>query len=268
MKSKSKTARAVLPNRGIEAAYKRRLMSIIDRMAANIEWFVAAQYRKAPPRMVGEVELAQDAARAPAQAMQIRLGELRDQWQEEFDQAAEDVATGYVTRMAKHADNAFMAALKDAGWAIKFEMTPAVRDVLSASIGENIGLIKSIPAEFLGRVEGIVMRGYTAGRDLQYITTELRALQPMTARRAALIARDQCNKANAVVNRARQLELGITRAVWMHSGAGKEPRPGHVQAGKEKREYNIAEGCPIDGEMIQPGTLINCRCSARPVLPF
>ena len=85
-------------------------------------------------------------------------------------------------------------------------------------------------------------------------------------RRAELIARDQSNKANAVVNRARQMELGITEAIWMHSHAGKTPRPDHFKA--NGTVYKIAEGCKISGEYIQPGEEINCRCTSRPVLPF
>ena len=81
-----------------------------------------------------------------------------------------------------------------------------------------------------------------------------------------LIARDQSNKANAVVSRARQLELGITDAIWMHSHAGKNPRKDHVAANGKR--YKIAEGCLISGEYIQPGEEINCRCTSRPILPI
>ena len=266
MAAKRKTVRAVHANRGVEAAYRRRLVGMVDRLTASVERFVVAQYRKTPPRATEAVEaLAQDS-RPPAEFMRLRIAELRKDWQKQFDDAANDVAELYTQRMFKASDYSFTSALKDAGWAVKFEMTPAMTDAFAATVGENVGLIKSIPAEYLDSIEGIVMRGYTAGRDLHYITTELRALHPMTARRAALIARDQCNKANSVVNRTRQLELGITRAVWMHSHAGKVPRPSHVA--EDDKEFDVAKGCYIDGEYIQPGALVGCRCSSRAVLPF
>jgi uncharacterized protein with gpF-like domain len=94
----------------------------------------------------------------------------------------------------------------------------------------------------------------------------LKALYPKAANRAVLIARDQSNKANGVVIRARRLELGISEAIWMHSHAGKVPRPDHVAA--NGRRFKVAEGCLISGEYIQPGELINCRCTSRAVLPF
>jgi uncharacterized protein with gpF-like domain len=266
LKPKPKTARAVQANRGVRAAYHKRLSALVDRLTASVERSVVAQYRKAPPRALQAVQDVAGDARPPAEFMRLRIAELRKDWERQFDESAETVAETYMSRMFRTTDNAFMAALKDAGWAVKFEMTPAMKDAFNATVGENVGLIKSIPAEYLDRVEGAVMRGYTAGRDLQSITEELRALYPITANRAALIARDQCNKANATVNRTRQMELGITRAVWMHSHAGKHPRPGHLAA--DGKEFDVAKGCYIDGEYIQPGEQINCRCSSRAVLPF
>ena len=156
-------------------------------------------------------------------------------------------------------------ALKDAGLAVKFNFTPAMRDAFNASLAENIGLIRSIPQQYLEKVSGIVNRSYVMGRDLQTMVREIQALYPVTKDRAILIARDQSNKANAVVNRTRELELGITDAIWMHSHAGKVPRPDHVAA--NGRRYKIAEGCLISGKYIQPGEEINCRCTQRAVLP-
>ena len=264
-KPKTKTVRAIHANRGVQAAYHKRLAGLVDKLTASVERFVVAQYRKTPPRMMDVVEQAQDA-RPPAEFMRIRIAELRKNWQSQFDDAADQVADTYVKRIFSTTDNAFRAALKDAGWSVDFHMSPAMRDAFNASVGENVGLIKSIPAKYFDQVEGAVMRGYTAGRDLQYITEELKALYPAASHRAALIARDQCNKANAVVNRTRQLELGITRAIWMHSHAGKHPRPSHVAA--DGKEFDVAKGCYIDGEHIQPSWLVNCRCSSRAILPF
>jgi uncharacterized protein with gpF-like domain len=70
------------------------------------------------------------------------------------------------------------------------------------------------------------------------------------------------------MNRARQEELGITEAVWLHSHAGKKPRPTHL-ANHGKR-YNVAEGWfdpdPKVRKHIWPGELINCRCVSKSVV--
>ncbi len=52
-----KTARPVHANRGIEAAYRKALSSLIEEMARSAEYWLTAGYRANPPRMA---ELAQD----------------------------------------------------------------------------------------------------------------------------------------------------------------------------------------------------------------
>ena len=264
MASQPKTARAVHANRGIEAAYRRQIQTLVTEMAASYQYWLTAAMRANPPRMTAVVETAEDAS--PSDIITARIKKLARKWQARFDEEAPKIAAAYVAKMFKATDSAMRQAMKAAGWSVEFKMTPAVRDAFNASVAENVSLIKSIPSQYHTQVEGSVMRGYAAGRDLQAMTTELKALYPKASHRVNLIARDQSNKANAVVNRARQLELGITEAVWMHSSAGKEPRPDHVAANGKR--YKIAEGCEISGQHIQPGEMINCRCTSRPVLPF
>lgn len=259
-----KIVRSVAANRGIEAKYRKQLQAMIADMHGSIEYWVMAAYRKAPPRMAEVVDQAQDAS--PAAMMAKVLAALGKRWIKKFEGAAPDIAEAYLKGMFKSSDSAFRKALKDAGLSVEFKMTPAVRDAFNASLAENVGLIKSIPSEYLQKVGGIVMRSYSAGRDLQTMVKELKETYPITQKRAEFIARDQSNKANAVVNRTRQMELGIIEAIWMHSHAGKNPRLSHVAANGKK--YKIAEGCLIDGEYIQPGEEINCRCTSRPVLPY
>ena len=259
-----KTCRAVPANRGLEAKYRKALQRLIAEMHASVEYWLTAAYRKNPPRMAALVEQAQDAA--PSAKIKKVLDELARRWTDRFDEYAPKLAEAYLKGMFKASDSAFRQALKEAGWAVDFKMTPAGRDAFNAGVEENVGLIRSIPEKYLQQVEGVVMRSYSAGRDLASMVKELKQLYPAASHRAELIARDQSNKANAVVNRARQMELGITEAIWMHSHAGKNPRPDHVAANGKR--YKIAEGCLISGEHIQPGEETNCRCTSRAVLPI
>lgn len=264
MPKKPKLVRSVHANRGIEANYRKTLQRMINDMRKSVEYWLTAAYRKNPPRMAAVVEQAQDAS--PAERIKAELAGLAKRWIDRFEEYAPRIAEAYLSKMFKASDSAFRAALKDAGWTVEFKMTPAVRDAFNASLEENVGLIKSIPEKYLSDIEGIVMRSYANGRDLETMVKEIKARYPVTDRRAVLIARDQSNKANAVVNRARQLELGIVHAVWMHSHAGKTPRPDHVAANGKR--YKVSEGCLISGEYIMPGEKISCRCTSRAVLPF
>ncbi|HJW07446.1 MAG TPA: phage minor head protein [Rhodanobacter sp.] len=264
MAKQPKTVRAVHANRGVEAKYRKALQQLIAEMHGSLEYWLTAAYRKTPPRLTRLVEMAQDDS--PADSIRRAFDGLARRWTKRFNDGAPKLAEAYLQGMFKSSDSAFRMALKEAGWSVEFTMTAAMRDAFDAALAENVGLIKSIPAQYLQKVEGVVMRSYAAGRDLETMVKELKALYPGASRRAELIARDQSNKANAIVNRARQLELGITEAIWQHSHAGKAPRPDHVAANGKR--YKIAEGCLIGSKYIQPGEEINCRCTSRAVLPI
>ena len=231
-------------------------------MHISFEYWVTASYRKNPPRLSSLI--AQDGT--PSDATRKVIASLAKKWIKHFEDSAPTVAASYMKSIFDASDIAFRKSLKDAGWSVKFTMTPAIKDAFTASLNENISLIKSIPVQYAQEMEGIVMRSYSAGRDLETMVKDIKQIYPKAATRAETIARDQSNKANAVCNRTRQMELGITQAKWMHSHAGEVPRPSHVKA--NGKIYNIAEGCLIDGVYIQPGELINCRCSSRPILPY
>ena len=131
-----------------------------------------------------------------------------------------------------------------------------------------MGLIRSIPAQYLQEVEGIVMRNYTSGRNIRAMADEIRGRYKIASNRAWLIARDQSNKASAVVQRTRQTELGITHSIWLHSHAGKTPRPTHESM--NGKQYEVAKGMYDSAvkKWVQPGELIGCRCAGRSVLPW
>lgn len=277
---KPKTARAVQPNKGVEVQYRKALERLVAEMSKSTEYWIEAAYKANPPVM--EVEMAEDARvgstskkrqewaslRSPSAKMRKPMKELADRWIARFDEMSVKIATQFAESGMKHTDASFKSALKDAGWTVEFKVTPLIRDAMNATIQENVSLIRSIAPEYMLEVEGIVMRGFTAGRDLHYISSELQKRYGITSRRAAGISRDQANKLNATITQARRVDLGLYEAEWMHSGGGKEPRPSHLKAGREKLRFDVRKGAYIDGEYILPGQKINCRCSSRTILPF
>lgn len=260
--TKRKTARAVTPNLGVERAYKRAMEKLIDEMSNSFEYWLAAAYKANPPRM----EVAMDAL--PSAELSKKVRDLGKRWIKKFDDMAAAIAQKFAESGRKATDSSFQQALKDAGFAVDFKVTPVMRDAMNATIAENVSLIKSIPREYSLEVEGIIMRGYTAGRDLKTITDELQNRYGVTRRRAITISRDQSNKLNATVTQARRVELGLFEAEWVHSHAGKVPRPSHVRAGKDKAKFDVRKGLLLDGQWLLPGQAINCRCSSRTILPF
>lgn len=247
------------PNAGNEVYYHTQLMDLINDMNKSVDYWLTAEYRANTPAM------AQDAT--PATALRAAMRKLGRRWVSRFDKVADDLATRFTDRTQKTADMSMNKALKDAGFAIKFQQTEAMQDAVSSVIGENVALIKSIPQKYLTDVEGAVMRSVQAGRNLKELQNELTEHYGVTKRRAAFIARDQNNKATAVMTKARRLSIGITQAEWVHSGGGHKPRPSHVKAGADKLRYDVTKGALIDGEYIMPGELPNCRCVSRAIIP-
>lgn len=255
-----KVLRPVLANAGIEAQYRRKLEAMIDEMARSVFWWVKAAYRRDPPEIMAQDELS-------SAAMRDAIKKLVKRWQDRFDVASQELAKYFALSIQQRSDAALRKILKDGGFAIEFKMTRAQRDVLNASIAENVSLIKSIPAQFLTQVEGSVYRAVTAGRDLKMLTDDLRKHYGVTRRRAKFIALDQSNKVTASLNRARMIEIGIDQAVWRHSHAGKIPRPSHVAM--DGKKYDVAKGMYDSAvkKFVLPGELPRCRCFSRAIMP-
>lgn len=258
--------RPVVANVGIRIDYARRLTSLIDQMGRSVRAEVLRAYRAREPEVVS---LAQDVS--PAAFLRSVLRTLSVRWSRRFDEASRKLAQWFSTAVHRRSDSAMRKILKDAGISVEFKMSAAQNDVMQATIGEQVGLIRSIPRQYLQQVEGMVMRSVAMGRDLKQLSDDLQRQLGVTRRRAHLIARDQNNKATATITRVKQLEAAgpDAEAVWVHSGGGKEPRPTHYKAGKERIRFKVAEGWwdPHEKKNIQPGELINCRCVSRLVVP-
>jgi uncharacterized protein with gpF-like domain len=262
---KPQTLKPVRANAGIEAAYRAKLDAMIAEMAASVTYWVKAAYRAKPPEMAQDAPDGAMMPGSPATRMQATMRGLGRRWQRKFDAMAPEMAEHFAAATLGRADGAMAGILKRGGWTVELKMTAPMNDAYQAIIGEQVGLIKSISAEYLGEVEGLVMRSVSMGRDLGWLSGQLQTRYGVTKRRAALIARDQNNKATATLTRVRQLQIGCTEAVWEHSTAGKHPRLSHVKASGKR--YDIAKGMLLDGEWLLPGEAINCRCFSRPIIP-
>ncbi|MGD3056672.1 phage minor head protein [Escherichia coli] len=193
---------------------------------------------------------------SPANELKRRLSRLGKQWEHKFNELAKTLG---------NTDVSLHSALKAGGFTVKFTMNDELKNVMQAVVNENVNLIKSIPEHYHTQVETIVMQSVSRGRDLGYLTDELVKRYGITRRRAETIARDQNNKATAVIQSERQKKLGITKGIWRRSHAGKQPRPSHVKA--DGKEFDLDKGLYLDGEWVLPGEAINCRCTWSPVIP-
>ena len=259
--------RPVHPNVGIASGYRKKLEELVKEMAGSFDYWLKASYKKNEPI------IAQDAT--PARELQEAVEKLARRWQGRFDEAAPLLARYFAKAAYRRNTDELMAILKRAGFSVQFKMTPAMRDIFHATVEANVQLIKSIPSEYLTQVQGSVMRSVQAGRDLGALAKDLEEHFGVSKRRAANIALSQNNLATSSMTAARQTELGINKATWLHSHGGKEPRRTHVaNSGKpydpakgwyDPEAYRV-KGGGFRGEWILPGQLPGCKCVSASII--
>jgi SPP1 gp7 family putative phage head morphogenesis protein len=140
---------------------------------------------------------------------------------------------------------------------------------LTATVAENVSLIKSIPAQYMKDVAGSVFRAIQTGDGLADIVPKLAEVEGVTMRRARNIALDQTRKTYNAINRERMKAVGVKKFEWIHSGGGQHPRELHMQM--DGKVYAFDDLPVIDertGERGIPGQAVNCRCTMRPIVDF
>lgn len=259
----AKVARAVWPNAGVAAWYRTQLNRIIDQMSADMLLRITEAWEENPPD-IGI--LATDAATASPTLLQRTMTRWANVWTGKLETLSVTLATRFAGLNFAATQAAMLAAFKDAGFTVKFRPTRKSMNAYKAVIAENIGLIKSIPEQYLAGVQNVVWAAVRKGGDLHTASVAIRKRYGVTINRAALIARDQNNKAKAVIENVRRQEAGFTHGIWMHSSAGKEPRPTHVAMNGKRFKLNEGMYDSDEKKNVYPGELINCRCASRVVL--
>lgn len=139
-------------------------------------------------------------------------------------------------------------------------------------VEENVNLIKTIPEDTLDKMRDIIYDGFATGKTTTRIVRDIQKAYGVSRRRAELIARDQTTKLNGQIQRAQQLDAGLTEYIWSDCGDEKVRRS-HRELNGKKFSWNDA---PVnsDGRKCHPGEDYQCRCIGRPVfnrnmnLPF
>lgn len=250
-------------NASSEARYAEALRKLVREMQAD-----TLKSMRGPNR-----DFAGDAMDASfASQARILTNALRAKFQAAFDRQARTLAEKFAREAEAASRGTLHASLKELSGGISLKtsvFTPAVREVVKASVAENIELIRSIPQQYFLRLQGAVMRNIQKGDGTKGIFDAIERLGVVTESRASLIARDQTSKATTALNRTRMAALGIRKFEWLHSSGGREPRPLHVEMSGQI--YDLDDPPVIDdktGERGLPGQLINCRCRMVPVVDF
>lgn len=245
--------------------YEMRLRRLIKQMVRETE----KEMRRLMESEAAESHFARDE-NIGSQA-RIVSNQLMARFQQLFNKRSKGLADMVIRDAKASSKSTLHTSLKElsGGLSLKTDiMHNQLANVIMASTAENVGLIKSIPQQYLGKVQGSLMRSIASGKGMHDFMPTLRKLGAVTDRRARMIAHDQTRKVYNSINMARMEAVGIKEAEWIHSGGSHEPRPTHMEM--DGKTFLLSEGLydSAVGRKIQPGQEPNCRCTYRPIIKF
>lgn len=193
------------------------------------------------------------------------------------------IAKPYSERMAKEVNktsksNMFSSLKKlTGGVSIKTDfISGEMKDILTATIYENVNLIERIPSTYFDQVRGAVMRSITQPETggLEGLQETIQSVLDKRGKqihnKARNTALDQTRKAYNNLNSGRMKAVGISKYQWVHSRGGQFPREHHLNE-LDGKIFSLDEPPIIEpktGERGIPGQAINCRCTMLPLLEF
>lgn len=254
-------------NAAVMDRYVKALTSLVKQMTAQ----TIREVKKLQATAAMDSAVAMDAGNVASQA-RILSNKLTAKFDSLFGRKAKALAEMMVNANTRASRAALNISLKEmsGGLSLKTDiMNKSLRTILTATVAENVALIKSIPGEFMTQVSGDILRAITTGQGLADIVPKLEEYEGVTLRRARNIALDQTRKAYNNINKSRMEAIGVKRFRWVHSGGGQKPRELHIQM--DGNIYSFDDLPVIDertGERGIPGQAINCRCTMVPVIEF
>lgn len=253
-------------NAAIQQRYMTKLDCLIGLMVEETHKAIASLFDSDTAH--NYFDYAEDAS-VSSQA-RIVTNKLNKRFADLFALRAKPLAESMVNQTDKDSSKTLHTSLKELSGGLSLRTSiidNPLRNVITASVAENVALIKSIPSQYMLDVQGAVMRSITTGNGLQDLIPQLDKYADETKNRAKNIALDQTRKVYNNMNRDRMKALGVKRYEWIHSGGSVHPRPLHQEY--NGRIFSFDKPPIIDertGERGIPGQAINCRCTMRPVI--
>lgn len=253
--------------------YDKRIQSLITDMVEITRYEIIKLFKSDDSRKF----FAEDASLASK--ARILINRIRKY----FSSESSSLSKNSSEKMIEEVDNANIIGLKSSlqklsgGHAISTDIyTGKFNDIVKATIAENVGLINSIPEQFLDQVEGTVMRSITnpASGGLKEVIENLDLMlddrSKQIRNKAKNLALDQTRKFHNNIAFERMKKVGINKFEWIHPGGGQRPRYLHkyVLNGNIFSFYNLPVIDEKTGERGIPGKAINCGCSMLPVIEF
>lgn len=131
-------------------------------------------------------------------------------------------------------------------------------------VGEQVGLIKSIPIEAATRAQAYAYEAAVNGERSAYVAEQLKATTEVTESRATLIARTEIAKSNAAINQSRSQSLGLNQYIW-RTAQDDRVREAHAELEGTVQSWDNPPQVGDEGSF-NAGQIYNCRCYSEPVI--
>jgi SPP1 gp7 family putative phage head morphogenesis protein len=131
-------------------------------------------------------------------------------------------------------------------------------------MGEQVGLITSLPLDAAQRVHEIVSGNLYSGERPKSLIEEIMRTGEVTKSRATLIARTETARASSVFVQSRAEYIGSEGYIW------KTVKDAAVRTSHKKMQGTFVrwDSPPtLDGMTGHAGAVANCRCHCEPVIP-
>lgn len=153
---------------------------------------------------------------------------------------------------------------------VKFDQR-LVTKAVKGDLAKTIAMLNEIPSSLK---DGLYKEALKSApeRDLGSLTQYILALglNDMSKPRAAELARFIGRRTGASIDKENRRSLGITEAIWLHSGAPCGIAPDFVidtdHRAANGKKYSISVGMQINGECTWPGWDRGCKCISRPLV--
>ncbi len=249
-----------------EVKYRNEILSLLSIQTSEIERIIYPVLRNR------ESEFSRDGIASDLSNMingiRAKLGNAEG--------SAKSISEKFISSVNKKQREKFLQSLRSSvGVNIENVLIGEnLSDLVKAKTVENTSLIKTIPIDYLDKVERVIFSEMTKKKSSKSMIEQIIKIKNISKNRARVIARDQTSKFFANLNEIRQTNLGIREYIWRTADddrvvgkpGGKFPKGNAAHQNHFKRNGKRFrwDKPPADGH---PGEPILCRCIAQAIIP-
>jgi len=235
----------------LEAEYSRKLRKVANVVGDMINHHTIIEKDK----VTGQIKIV----------LHHGLQELLKKYSESITPFAERLAMDMINRVDKNNAKWWNANAKKFSKQLQSDRFASMNGLIATKLqNEQVTLIKSLPLQAGQRAQELAIKAHTEGMRAADIVDEIRRSGDITASRANTIARTEIAKANATFTRARATYVGANKYIW-HTMKDENTRDSHLEMDGKICDYDNPPTLS-DGNSVNAGEFVNCRCYSEPVL--